>query len=123
MRHTTRHLLLGLILVLGMALPALAEDYQIPVVTGQQWVHSSIGERKAFLLGAATIIELDQEVQGAKPASNSSIDTWAKGLSHFTFDQMTAELDKWYAAHPDQLSRPVVDVMWHELAKPNEDKK
>ena len=123
MRQTTRQLLLGLILILGMALPALAEDYEIPVVTGVQWTKSSLGERKAFLLGAATIIELDQEVQGKTPASNSSIDTWARGLSHFTFDQMVAGLDKWYAAHPDKLDSPVVEVLWHEMAKPSADKK
>lgn len=112
-------LVCGLLLSTVMAAPALAQDDRMPVVTGEHWMKSSPQEREAFLLGAATIIELDQEVQGANPAKNSTIDAWAHGLSAFTFDQMAAAIDKWYAAHPDQLKRPVVAVMWYELAKPN----
>ena len=43
----------------------------------------------------------------------------AEGLSPYTFDQMVATIDKWYAEHPDQLKRPVVSVMWYEMAKPH----
>ncbi|MHC1711843.1 MAG: hypothetical protein AB9872_06820 [Solidesulfovibrio sp.] len=109
----------GLILALVLALPAMALANEVPVVTGEDWGRSTQQERKAFLVGAATIIELEQEVQGTPPPQKSSIDTWCKGLSHFTFDQMTAAIDKWYAEHPDKASRPVVEVMWYELAKPN----
>ena len=112
-------LVCGLLLSTVMAAPVLAKDYEIPVVTGEHWTKSSPQERKAFLLGAATVIELDQEVQGASPAKNSSIDAWAHGLSVFTFDQMVAAIDRWYAEHPDHLNRPVVEVMWYELARPN----
>lgn len=119
MRNVWGLLVCGLILSTVIAAPALAADYEIPVVTGEHWTKSTPQERKAFLLGAATIIELDQEVQGAHPAKNSTIDAWAKGLSPFTFDQMAAAIDTWYAAHPDQVSRPVVAVMWYELAKPH----
>jgi hypothetical protein len=104
---------------LAVSVPALAADYQIPVVTGEHWTQSSPQERKAFLVGAATIIELDQEVQGTAPAKNSTIDAWAHGLSGYTFDQMVAAIDKWYADHPDKLRRPVIEIMWYELAQPN----
>ncbi|WP_300162666.1 hypothetical protein [Solidesulfovibrio sp.] len=119
MWKSTRRLALGLFAALVLAAPALAADYQIPVVTGEHWTKSSPEERKAFLVGAATVIELDQEVQGATPAVNSTIDAWARGLAPYTFDQMVAALDKWYAEHPDKLRRPVIEVMWYELAQPN----
>ncbi|MEL7638732.1 MAG: hypothetical protein AAGU21_03725 [Solidesulfovibrio sp.] len=110
---------LALAAALAVAAPARAADYQIPVVTGEHWTQSSPQERKAFLVGAATIIELDQEVQGAAPAKNSTIDAWAKGLSGYSFDQMVAAIDKWYADHPDKLRRPVVEILWYDLAQPN----
>lgn len=119
MRKFSRRLALGLFLCLTMAVSAWAADRQIPVVTGEHWVKSSPQEREAFLLGAGTIIELDQEVQGTPPAPNSTINVWAKGLSPYTFQQMAAAINKWYADHPDKLSRPVVEVMWYELARPN----
>ncbi len=111
-----------LALALLLALPAVAraaEEHEIPVVTGVHWTKSTPQERKAFLVGAATIIELEQEVQGPNPPGKSTIDTWCKGLSHFTFDQMAAAIDAWYSAHQDRLDRPLVEVMWYELAKPN----
>ena len=121
MRVRVRQMVSGLALALAVAVavPALAQDYEMPVVTGEHWQRSTPQERKAFVLGAATLIELDQEVQGTPPAKNSTIDAWAKGLSHFTFDQMVAAIDKWYAEHPDKATRPVIEVMWYELAKPN----
>jgi len=118
-QSNVRHLLGWLILALVLALPAMAGAHEVPVVTGEHWLKSSPQERKSFLVGAATIIELEQEVQGETPPPKSSIDTWCKGLSHFTFDQMVAAIDTWYADHPDKISRPVVEVMWYELAKPN----
>ena len=119
MRTSIRRLALGLFMALVLSAPALAADYQMPVVTGEHWTKSTPQERKAFLVGAATIIELDQEVQGATPAKNSAIDAWARGLAPYTFDQMVAAVDKWYAEHPDKLRRPVVEVMWYDLAQPN----
>ena len=111
-------LLGGLVLALFMAAPALAAAYEVPVVNGEHWVKSSPQERKSFLIGAATIIELEQEVQGDNPPKKTTIAVWCKGLSAYNFDEMVAAIDKWYAANPDKLTRPVVEVMWYELAKP-----
>ncbi len=114
----------GLILAMAVAWPTAGLAREVPVVTGEHWTKSTPQERKAFLVGAATIMELDQEVQGTPPVppNKSLIDTWCRGLSHFTFEEMQSAIDAWYAAHPDRLSRPVVEVMWYELAKPNADK-
>ena len=117
-RKSLRFLLGWLTLALLAAVPALAADYEVPVVTGENWTQSTPRERKAFLIGAATIIELEQEVQGATPPPKTTIDVWCKGLSAYNFDEMAAAIDQWYAAHPDKLARPVVEVMWYELAKP-----
>ena len=117
-RKSLLRLLGGLVLTLLLAVPALAVDYEVPVVTGEHWMKSTPQERKAFLVGAATIIELEQEVQGDTPPKKTTIDVWCKGLSPYSFDQMVAAIDQWYAANPDKVSRPVVEVMWYELAKP-----
>jgi hypothetical protein len=117
-RKTLWRMLGGLVLTLALAVPALAADYEVPVVTGEHWTKSTPQERKAFLVGAATIIELEQEVQGDTPPKKTTIDVWCKGLSPYTIDQMITAIDAWYATNPDKLARPVVEVMWFELAKP-----
>lgn len=32
--------------------------------------------------------------------------------------QVAAEVDKWYAANPQSLDRPVMEVIWYELIAP-----
>ena len=118
-RKSLLRLLGGLVLTLLLAVPALAVEYEVPVVTGEHWMKSTPQERKAFLVGAATIIELEQEVQGDTPPKKTTIDVWCKGLAPYSFDQMVTAIDQWYAANPDKVSRPVVEVMWYELAKGN----
>ncbi|QAZ66649.1 hypothetical protein [Solidesulfovibrio carbinolicus] len=116
-RKSLLRLLGGLVLTLLLAVPALAVEYEVPVVTGEHWTKSTPQERKAFLVGAATIIELEQEVQGDTPPKKTTIDVWCKGLAPYSFDQMVTAIDQWYAANPDKVTRPVVEVMWYELAK------
>jgi len=117
--------LLGLVLALILAWPAIGSAREVPLVTGEHWTKSTLQERKAFLLGATTIMELEQEVEGTPPPppDKSLIDVWCRGLSHYTIDEMVKAIDDWYGTHPDKLSRPVVEVMWYEMAKPNADKK
>jgi hypothetical protein len=99
---------------------ANASAYQLPIVTGEHWVNSTEGERKAFLLGAATIIGLEFQVQGPQPPSEQTlVDTWVKGLSQYNLESLAKEIDDYYKNNPDKLSRPVVEVMWTEFTLPN----
>ncbi len=91
-----------------------------PIVTGEHWVAATVKERQAFLLGMATIIELEQEVKGEHPSEGcrTLIHSWVKGLSGYTLTHLRAKLDTWYADHPDKQQRPVVEVLWYEFVTP-----
>lgn len=104
-----------------LATAAGAVEREIPVVTGDHWTTASEDQKKAFLLGMATILELDQEVQGTNPppACKSLVNTWCQGLSAYSLSDLRMALDEYYWKNPDKLARPVVDVMWRELTLPN----
>ncbi|MBF0481132.1 MAG: hypothetical protein HQK81_09455 [Desulfovibrionaceae bacterium] len=108
-------------LVLSAGL-ALAEELDFPVVSGSQWMHSSVEEKLAYVNGMATMIELEKEAQGkAKPAAESTglIDGWIAGLAGLRLDEIVDKLDAYYRKHPDRADRPVVETLWHEVAVPN----
>ena len=42
----------------------------------------------------------------------------ARGLKGQTLDSVRDGLDKWYAANPDKLQRPVIETMWFEMVVP-----
>lgn len=105
------------------ALPASvsAPERELPVVTGTNWIATSDNEKKAFLLGIGTVLMLAQAWYGDNPPSpeQSFIPTMIDGLDTLTLTEVLAWIDAWYAAHPDQLERPVMELVWSELVLPN----
>ena len=112
------------LLALCLALTGLcasAPAAELPIVNGKHWQASSEKEKKAFLLGAATIIKLEHEVQGNEPLpkEKSLIASWVAGLSKYTLTDVQLAVDAYYKNNPDKLERSVVEVVWYELTLPN----
>lgn len=105
-----------------VAAPAMlrAETKSFPVVTGENWVKSSPAERLAFITGLTTMIELEKEVQGANPPADQKtlIPAWESGLSRFSLKQIVDALDNVYKKKPELKAKPVVEVLWYEVAFP-----
>jgi len=55
-----------------------------------------------------------------KPAADtqSIIPRLARGLKGQTLDTVRQGLDRWYAANPDKLQRPVIETIWFEMVIP-----
>jgi len=101
---------------------ALGEQLTFPVVTGEQWAHSSRDEKLIYVNGMATMIELEKEVQAkAAPAQESPglMDGWIAGLAGMRLEDIVDKLDAYYRKNPKQTGRPVVDALWYEVAVPN----
>lgn len=103
--------------------PAKAAD--IPVVTGEQWTTSNPAVKKAYLVGLANMAQVEAAYSSGNPPSDaqSFIPRLAKGMQGQTLDAVSSGIDKWYAANPDKLKRPVLDIIWFEMAVPGLQKK
>jgi hypothetical protein len=42
----------------------------------------------------------------------------ARGLKGQTLDSVREGLNKWYAANPGRLERPVIETIWYEMVVP-----
>jgi len=93
---------------------------EVPLVTGEHWVKSTEEMKKAYLVGIANIIQIELAYGGAAPASDaqSILPRMVKGLKGHTLDSVREGLNKWYAAHPDRLQRPVIETLWLEMVVP-----
>lgn len=114
------HLLRTGLLCVLLAMP-LAGLAQVPIVTGEHWATATEQEKRAFILGMGTIIEIEQEFQADNPPEpgTSMIPPMVNGLSDYTLEGILRNLDQWYADNPDGASRAVIEVIWTELALPN----
>ncbi|MBP6422291.1 conserved exported hypothetical protein [Candidatus Propionivibrio aalborgensis] len=93
---------------------------EVPLVDGTHWTKSAPEVKKAYLVGLANAIQVDVAFQADNPKASMSdfSPKVAEGMKGHTLDTTLAAVDKWYAAHPDQLQRPVVETIWFEMVVP-----
>ena len=94
-----------------------------PVVQMRHWQTSTREEKLAFLAGMATMLELEKEWQrrdGRKPLpfDKSLIPTWATSLDGKTLEALMAALDAHAKTTPQDMNKPVVEVLWYLYAQP-----
>ena len=90
---------------------------EIVLVTGEHWTKSSDQVKNAYLVGIANMLQVEAAYGGTTPPSDaqSLVPRLVKGLKGQTLDSVRETLNRWYAAHPDQLRRPVLETIWFEV--------
>jgi hypothetical protein len=93
---------------------------EVPLVTGEHWTKSTDQVKKAYLVGIANAVQVESAYEGTNPPSDaqSLVPRLSKGMKGQTLDGVREALDKWYAANPDKLQRPVVETIWFEMVVP-----
>ena len=93
---------------------------EVPLITGEHWTKSSEQLKKVYLIGIANVVQIETGYHAANPPSDgqSIVPRLAKGLKGHTLDSVREGLDRWYAAHPDKLQRPVLETIWFEMVVP-----
>ena len=99
-----------------LLLAAGAQAEPIPMADGTMWKASSRVEKTAYIVGVnnfMTVEIISQDQSGNPPTEEQSVARrfWdsSDGVS---LDQCIDAIDSWYEAHPDQLSVPVMVVIW-----------
>jgi hypothetical protein len=102
-----------------------ARAAEIPLVTGEQWTTSSEETKKAYLVGIANLVSVERAYSASNPAGDAQtfVPRFSKGLQGQTLDSVREGLNKWYAANPARLQRPVVETIWFEMVVPGLQKK
>jgi len=93
---------------------------EVPLVTGATWTASSEQLKKAYLIGIANTVQVETAFGAANPPSDaqSLVPRLVKGMKGQTLDSVREGLDKWYAANPGKLERPVIETIWFEFVVP-----
>lgn len=135
MRKQVASLVLALTLVSGAATAGAQEQAPrsndpIAQLTGEVWQKTSPDNKEAFLFGMETAIAVEYAVNGklteaAAARGKNPVSTlspfekaWGKAFKNTTRRQIMQEVDAWYAKNPDELSRPVMNVLWYQVIQP-----
>jgi len=93
---------------------------EAPLITGEHWTKSTERLKKVYLIGIANVIQVETAYHAASPPSDaqSFVPRFAKGLKGQALDSVREALDRWYAANPDRLQRPIIETIWFEMVVP-----
>jgi hypothetical protein len=93
---------------------------EVPLITGEHWTKSTEQLKKVYLIGIANVIQVETAYHAASPPSDaqSFVPRFAKGLKGHTLDTVREGLDRWYAANPNRLQRPIIETIWFEMVVP-----
>ncbi|MFO1316136.1 MAG: hypothetical protein U1F58_11090 [Burkholderiales bacterium] len=113
----------SVLFVSAMALAVLSggvRAQEIPLITGEHWTKSTDEQKKAYLIGIANVLQVEAAYGGTAPASDaqSIAPRMAKGLKGQTLNSVQDALNKWYAANPQRIQRPVLETIWFEMVVP-----
>ena len=112
--------LLPLLLAISGTTAWAGEDLEI--INGEHWVDSSLEQKRAYLFGVGNMLELEQAMARDHFESmrgRSIVPVLLEGLSGVPIADIVTQLDTFYAAHPDQSTRAVIEVLYLEMALPN----
>lgn len=116
--------LLTLLLAVLLAVPGItawaAQD--LVIVNGKHWVSSSLEQKRAYLFGVGNMLEIEQAMAGDNyedMRGRSIVPVLLEGLSGTSIANIVTQLDKFYVDHPEQAKRPVIEVLYLEMALPN----
>lgn len=134
MKKIVLSLALALILSCNVAQAAQSQAVgagnPVELLTGKVWVETPESNKAAFLFGLETAIAVEHAVNtqmversaktGKRPVSNVSPfeKGWMQAFKNVDRKDIVMMVDNWYAANPDKLPRPVMDVIWYELIEP-----
>ena len=82
---------------------------------------ASLEQKRAYLFGVGNVLEIEQAMAGDNYASmrgRSIVPVLLEGLSDISIADLVTQLDKFYTDHPDQTERPVLEVLYIEMALP-----
>lgn len=117
-----RSFLCAVIFLSMSATPTFADDVVFP--DGTDWKRASEQERLAYITGFSNALSLgyvsdEKHIPGNRDTFTHRV---VFGLDGTTIEQGVAIIDAWYKTHPNQLSIPVLQVLWEQARKPSLEK-
>ncbi len=95
---------------------------ELEIINGERWTASSLEQKRAFLFGVGNILELEHAMAGESYEArrkDSIVHVLLEGLSGISIASLITQLDNYYAKHPDNKDRAVIEVLIIDMAKPN----
>ncbi len=109
------------LLLIGLAggMPSHAAERESQLLTGQLWQSMSPDAKVAFIWGIGNLVEYERVYATSWQEGHRSLVPYlVQGLSGVPINEAVDQIDAYYATHPDQLERSVVDAIFQAIVFP-----
>ena len=92
------------------------------IINGEHWLTSSLEQKRAYLFGVGNMLELEEAMMGKNYEAlrnKSIVHVLLEGLSGISIADLVLQLDNYYAKFPQNKKKPVIEVLYIDMAKPN----
>jgi len=104
-------------LVGGSAVAAAAAETQL--LSGELWQTMSPDTKVAYILGIGNLVDFETVLAEPPSPERKSFFPWlVKGMSGKSVNEVIKTVDVYYKEHPDQLKRPVLEVVLRATVLP-----
>ncbi len=102
-------LIVGLFLILGLSLPALALSQKATLWDGTQWKDLPQETKIGFVKGVGNLADYETAASGKRSGAITRAleDQWKNKNINIIVD----EIDKFYRENPQKMAMPVIEVM------------
>ena len=87
------------------------------LATGRDWQRSSLEERRAYLMGISNSISVGALYDQKSGAGDSFARRAQRSLANAQLGPTVDFLDAHYRSNPSDLDKPVISVLWSQVAK------
>jgi len=100
-----------------------ARQVKADLLTGKTWQLLSLEGKRAYVLGAGEMAEIERELIARYPhmQRHGFTEKFAEALEGVPTDDIVSVVDNFYRNHPDQLDVSVMTVIWEMMIKPKVD--
>lgn len=109
-----------LLLVLGLlAGIGRADESSTYLLTGDTWQVMSSDAKMAYVWGIGNIVAYERELKAKpSPEQRSFLPLLIKGMAGKPMNEIVTRIDAYYAEHPKEVERPVVDALFYAVVLP-----
>jgi len=99
----------------------LEDSLGMPVLKGDLWQKMTHDSKVAFIWGFGHVVSIEYYMMEKFPElrRDSYVAKVVEGMADTPMNEVVDRVDRYYVMHSDQIDKPVTNVLWDTMIKPN----
>ena len=99
----------------------LQDSLGMPILKGDLWQKMTHDSKVAFIWGFGHVVSIEFYLMEKYPElkRDSLVPKVVEGMANTPMNEVVDRVDRYYVMHADQIEKPVTNVLWDTMIKPN----